>query len=206
MRRYCIVSPRNSSGAWFVRVTGTVMSSSMSLTPRYAWQTNTVICCRSYLVPARKPPNFAPKAASYRRCQPEIACASIGHLRPMAEPILRFRAQKAYCARRNGTIRKKNQAARRSRRRSCRCSSMQIQRENRQRDRSAETVISTRTNTVEITLFEVVYRRFNRRMFLLSKFEVLRFFSFRSIRFRFPFRGRALRSRISSSSNRLEGL
>ena len=55
---------------------------------------------------------------------------------------------------------------------------MQIQRENWQRDRSAETVISTRTNTVETMLFEVVYRRFNRRMFLSSEFEVLRFFSF----------------------------
>ena len=55
---------------------------------------------------------------------------------------------------------------------------MQIQRENRQRDRSAETVSSTRTNTVETALFEVVYRGFNRRMFLSSEFEVRRFFSF----------------------------
>ena len=35
---------------------------------RYMLDTNTCI----YVVPARKPPNFAPKAASYRRCQPEI--------------------------------------------------------------------------------------------------------------------------------------
>ena len=55
---------------------------------------------------------------------------------------------------------------------------MQIQRENRQRNRSEETVSSTRTNTVETALFEVVYRGFNRRMFLSSEFEVRRFFSF----------------------------
>ena len=47
---------------------------------------------------------------------------------------------------------------------------MQIQRE--KRDRSRKTIGSMRTNTVETTLFEVVYRGFNRRMLLSSEFEI----------------------------------
>ena len=43
---------------------------------------------------------------------------------------------------------------------------------------TGETVSSTRTNTVKATLFEVVYRGFNRRVLLPSKFEVLFFLSF----------------------------
>ena len=35
-----------------------------------------------------------------------------------------------------------------------------------------------RTNTVETTLFEVVYRGFNRRMLSSSEFEIIRFLSF----------------------------
>ena len=117
--------------------------------------------------------DFAPKAASCCRCQPEIACASIGHTHGRTnfkissmESLLRETEQSG------------REAARRSRRRSCRCKPMQIQRENRQRDCSRETVSSTRTNTVETTLFEVVYRRLNRRMLLSSKLEIFLSFPF----------------------------
>ena len=53
---------------------------------------------------------------------------------------------------------------------------MQIQCE--ERNRSGETVSSTGTNTVKATLFEVVYRGFNRGVLLSSEFEVLGFLSF----------------------------
>ena len=123
----------------------------------------------AYVVPARKPPVLRQRqrrvAAASQKLHVQVSAT------PTAEPILRFRAWKAYCARRNNRKEKLRVvvAAAPVAATQCRFSA-------RIDDATGETVSSTRTNTAETTLFEVVYRGFNRRMLLSS--EVLRFFSF----------------------------
>ena len=126
--------------------------------------------------------------------------ARIGQLQPMAEPISRFRARKPIA--RDGTEQSGREAARRSRRRSCRCNSNPIRCRFSARidNATGETVSSTRTNTVKATLFEVVYCGFNRRMLLTSEFEVLNFlsFPFTSVQFSFSWQGIKIQNFIKS--------
>ena len=106
---------------------------------------------------------------------------------PTAEPISGVQAQKADRARRNGTIGKRIRlrvvvAAAPVAATQCRFGA-------RIDNVTGETVGSTRTNTVETTLFEIVYDGPNHRMLLPSEFEILRFLSF-SFGSAFPFAAR----------------
>ena len=83
----------------------------------------------------QKTPGFAQRqrGAAIRRCQPGIAYASIG--RTHGRTNFRRSGTESRPCETERNNREENQAARRSRRRSCRCNPMQIRRENRQRDR-----------------------------------------------------------------------
>ena len=92
---------------------------------------------------------------------------------PTAEPISRFRTWKANCARRNDREEQLRVVVA-----AAPVAATQCRFSERIDNATGETVSSTRTNTIKATLFEVIYRGFNRRMLLSSKFEVLRFLSF----------------------------
>ncbi len=164
-------------------------------------------------MPARKPPGFALRAArvAARRCQisQKFDCickysSRTGHLRPTLEPILRVRTQKANYARRNRTTEKSNQAARRIRRRSCRCNSNPIRCKFNARTDSAtvrekpsapQVRTRSRPRCSRLFIADSTAGCFCRANLKSSASSLSR-----STRFSFPFFGRALRSSISFRS------